>query len=283
MSMALTAPQKQARDGIMSLAKKLQGDIAAALPKHVTPERFLRVFQTAISSTPALLQCEQTSVLGSMVMASQLGIELNTPLGHGWLIPFKGKATLIIGYRGMIDLAMRSGRVQAIYAHEVYTNDKFRYRLGSDPKIDHVPAEGDRGEFRGAYAVVCFKGGGSQFEYLTKSQIDKIRAGSPGKDKAPWVEHYGEMAKKSAIRRVLKYVPVSIEIQRAVVYEELVESGTTFNALEFAEVRQPLVNGPASLDDLANSTQDAEFVPAQDEDFSAEVARAAAEDLASLR
>jgi recombination protein RecT len=279
MSMVLTTPQKAVRNTLVSMAKSLEKDIQAALPKHVTPERFLRVFQTAISSTPALLDCEPTSVIGSMVMASQLGLELNTPLGAAYLLPFKGKATLIVGYRGMIDLAMRSGRVKSIYAYEVHANDKFRYRLGSDPKIDHVPCDGDRGEFKGAYAVVVFKDGGSQFHFMTKAQVDKVRDASPGKNSGPWRDHYVEMAKKSCIRRLFKYLPVSIEIQKAVVFDEMMESNANYNAMELAGVSRPVIEGPQSLDDLASrNVPDAEFTPATEPDFTDEVNRMAAAD-----
>src|SRR5699024_7252378 len=125
--------------------------------------------------------------------------------------------TFIIGYRGMIALATRSGNIQSIYAHPVYTNDDFEYQLGLHSHFKHVPAETNRGEFKGAYAVAHFKDGGYQFGYMPKVEIDKRRGRSKaGKSQySPWATDYEEMAKKTVIRYMWKYLPVSVEIQKA--------------------------------------------------------------------
>lgn len=253
---------------LIALANKMKTEIAAALPRHVTPERFLRVFRSALSTTPDLLTCEPMSVIGAMVMASQLGVEINTPLGHAYLVPYKNKRTgkkeaqLIVGYRGMIDLAMRSDRIQSISAHVVYDNDVFKMQLGSDPKLRHVPLEeGNRGGMRGAYASATFKGGGGQFIYLTKGDIETVKKSAMGASSSysPWQTHPEAMWAKTAIRRLFKFLPVSIEIQRAAGVEDANEAGFSVDMMAAADIERPMIAGPTTLEDLADGADDAEF------------------------
>lgn len=134
----------------------------------------------------------------------------------------------IIGYKDMIDLARRSGQIVNIYDHAVYFNDEFDYELGLEPKLRHKPCmSGDRGEFIGAYAVAHFKDGGYQFEFMPKEEIEKRRKCSKAANNGPWVTDYEEMAKKTVIRHMWKYLPISIEIQQVVVQDETVKKDIT--------------------------------------------------------
>jgi phage RecT family recombinase len=110
---------------------------------------------------------------------------------------------LIIGYRGMIDLARRSGQIVSLSARTVHEKDHFTYRYGLDETVEHVPANGERGQLTYVYAVAKLKDGGVQFEVMSRNEIDKVRAQSKAKDSGPWVTHFEEMAKKTAIRRLL--------------------------------------------------------------------------------
>ncbi|MGG3792516.1 recombination protein RecT [Geobacillus thermodenitrificans] len=218
---------------IAAYLKKMGPEIEKALPKHMDADRMARIALTTIRTNPKLLECSVPSLLGAVMQAAQLGLEPGL-IGHCYLVPFKNGRTgqtdvqFIIGYKGMIDLARRSGQIVNIYAHAVYSNDEFDYELGLEPKLRHKPCmSGDRGEFIGAYAVAHFKDGGYQFEFMSKEEIEKRRKRSKAANNGPWVTDYEEMAKKTVIRHMWKYLPISIEIQQAVVQDETVKKDIT--------------------------------------------------------
>ena len=212
---------------------KIKAQMALALPKHLTADRMARIALTEIRKTPALGKCNQESFLGSVMQCAQLGLEPGSALGHAYLLPFgNGKAKdglanvqLIIGYRGMIDLARRSGQIVSLTARSVHANDRFSYRLGLDETIEHVPSDGERGPLTHVYAVAKLKDGGVQFEVMSRLDIEVVRKQSKAGTNGPWVTHFDEMAKKTAIRRLFKYLPVSIEMQTAVSLDERGEAG----------------------------------------------------------
>src|SRR5690625_5055336 len=208
--------------------KQMAPAMQEALPKHMSVDRLLRLAMTTIRTTPELRQADVASLLGGVMQAAQLGLEPGL-LGQCYLLPFKNnkKGTtdvqFIIGYKGMIDLARRSGHIQSIYAHAVYEKDEFEYELGLNPKLNHKPfMDGDRGDYIGSYAVAHFKDGGYQFEFMPKAEIEKRRNASPGgrSKYSPWNNYYEEMANKTVIRHMWKYLPISVEIQEAVQYDE---------------------------------------------------------------
>lgn len=208
--------------------KQMAPAMKEALPRHMDVDRLMRLAMTTIRTTPQLREAEVSSLLGAVMQAAQLGLEPGL-LGQCYLLPFKNnkkgvtEVQFIIGYKGMIDLARRSGHIESIYAHAVYEKDEFEYELGLEPKLKHKPSmEADRGEFIGAYAVAHFKDGGYQFEFMPKSEIEKRKARSKSANSSysPWKTDYEEMAKKTVIRHMWKYLPISVEIQEAVSYDE---------------------------------------------------------------
>ena len=199
--------------------ERMAPEIQRALPKHLDADRLARIAMTTIRQTPKLLECNIQSLLAAVMQSAQLGLEPNI-LGQAYIIPYGKEAQFIIGYRGMIDLARRSGHIESIYAHPVYDQDEFDYEYGLDPKLRHKPAIGDRGQFIGAYGVAKFKDGGYHFEFMPKSEIDKRRARSAAKNSGPWVTDYEEMACKTVIRHMFKYLPISIEIMKQVEYTD---------------------------------------------------------------
>ncbi|WP_273430532.1 recombination protein RecT [Chitinibacter tainanensis] len=217
---------------------KIKQQMALALPKHLNADRLARIALTEIRKVPALAACNQESFLGSIMQCAQLGLEPGNALGHVYLLPFgNGKAKdglanvqLIIGYRGMIDLARRSGQIISISAHTVHQNDEFRYQLGLAPDIHHIPASGERGKMTHVYAVAKLKDGGVQFEVMSNYDVEQVRKTSKASGNGPWVSHFDEMAKKTVIRRLFKYLPVSIEMQTAVGLDEQGERGRQDNA-----------------------------------------------------
>lgn len=207
---ALT-PEQTVRDYI----KRMGPEIAKALPKHMDADRMARIALTTIRTTPKLLNCNINSLMSAIMQSAQLGLEPGL-LGHCYLIPYGNECQFIIGYKGMIDLARRSGNIQSIYTQCVYDNDEFSYKYGLHPDLEHVPADGERGNFKGAYAVAHFKDGGYQFEYMPKSEIDKRRKRSKASGNGPWVTDFEEMAMKTVLRHMWKYLPISVEIMRKV-------------------------------------------------------------------
>ncbi|WP_209121553.1 recombination protein RecT [Alkalihalobacillus sp. BA299] len=225
---------------ISAYLKKLGPEIQKALPKHMDADRMARIALTTIRTNPKLLQCELPSLMGAVMQAAQLGLEPGL-VGHCYIIPYGKEATFIIGYKGMIDLARRSGNIESIYAHVVYENDEFEYELGLQPKLVHKPATKNRGKMIYAYAVAHFKDGGYQFEVMDMEEIEKRRDRSKASKNGPWVTDFEEMAKKTVIRHMWKYLPISVEIQQQATQDEVVRKDVTAEAesvYDIVEVEQ---------------------------------------------
>lgn len=198
--------------------------LSAALPKHVSVDRMVRVVLTAIGKNPDLLKCDRDSVWSAVLQAAELGLEPGGALGHAYLIPYKSQCQLVIGYRGMIALARRSAEIESLEAHVVYEKDTFKLAYGLDSMLEHVPyLDGDPGAMRLAYAVAKLRGGGVQFEVMTRSQIEKIRDRGGAKLGGPWKTDAPEMWRKTVIRRLFKLLPMSVELVK--VYEREDEDG----------------------------------------------------------
>lgn len=215
--------KKTEENTMQSYVMRMEHQIKKALPSTITPERFTRMVLTAMSSNPELAATTPKSFLGAMMTAAQLGLEPNTPLGQAYLIPYKNKnvpeCQFQIGYKGMIDLAYRSGEIEIIQAHTVYQNDEFEYELGLNPKLKHVPADGDRGDPVKYYAVFRTKNGGYGFDVMSVDDIKRHAAKySKGYSSSysPWNSNFDEMAKKTVLKRVLKYAPLKSDFVRAV-------------------------------------------------------------------
>jgi recombination protein RecT len=213
---------------------KLKQQLADALPRHMTPDRMVRIALTELRKTPKLQECEPISVIGAIVQCAQLGLEPGNSLGHAWLIPYyntkagKYQCQFQIGYRGMIDLARRSGQVISIFASEVCENDLFEFEYGLEQKLRHVPCRTSRGHVIYYYAVAHLKDGGHQFVVMSHHEVDTIRKQSKAASSGPWVTHPDEMGKKTVIRRLFKYLPVSIEMQQAITHDERGEIGEAY-------------------------------------------------------
>lgn len=224
----------------------IKQQMALALPRHITADRLARIALTEVRKNPALGACEQTSFLGALMQCCALGLEPGGALGHCYLIPFKNnrkqitEVQFIVGYRGMIDLARRSGQIVSLEARAVYEKDQFDVELGLDSKIVHKPAwdAEDRGKLTFVYAVAKLRDGGVQFEVMSRKQLEHVRNQSAGyrveeanakkysrDPSSPWHDHFEEMGKKTVVRHLFKYLPVSIEIQRAVGLDEQAEVG----------------------------------------------------------
>ena len=212
------AQTQQGNKPMQQYIKSMEGEIAKALPSVITPERFTRIVLSAISVNPKLGECTPQSFLGAMMTSAQLGLEVNTPLGQAYVLPYRNKGVLEaqfqLGYKGLIDLAYRSGEVEVIQAHVVHENDDFECEYGLDPKLPHKPAASNRGEPIKVYAVFKTESGGFGFEVMSMEDVRKHAAKyskSYGSGYSPWKTNFEEMAKKTVFRSVFKWLPISIE------------------------------------------------------------------------
>lgn len=220
------AVQKQETKAVArpdTLRTLIEGDefrrqIEKALPKHLTPDRFIRVAVTALTRTPKLRECTQVSLFKSLLTCSELGIEPDGRRAH--LIPFNNRQAgavecqLIVDYKGLVELAMRSGMVANIHADVVCENDAFVYDLG-EVKQHSIDFRKPRGDVYAAYAICTFKDGTKKAEVLSRDEIEAVRKRSRAGQSGPWVTDWNEMAKKTAFRRLAKWLPLSPEYRDA--------------------------------------------------------------------
>ena len=224
---------------ISDMIKALEPEIKRALPSVITPERFTRMALSAINNTPKLAECTQMSFLAALMNAAQLGLEPNTPLGQAYLIPFQNKGVLEcqfqLGYKGLINLAYRNDQLQTIQAQCVYANDQFEYELGLEPKLNHKPCIGERGELVAVYALFKLQNGGYGFEVMSKNDIDehaKKYSKAVNSSYSPWKTAYSEMAMKTVVKKVLRFAPLKTDFLRAIASDETVKTELSVDMTE---------------------------------------------------
>lgn len=214
--------------------------IQAAAPKHLNPERLLKVARNAVTRNPSLLECDMMTIYASIVQAAELGLEVGSALGEAHLVPFYNKKTkqkecqLIPDYKGYISLMYRSGFVKAVEAHAVYKGDVFDVRWGTERKIIHVPSFDNEAPENLTHAYVVFDmiSGGLVTDVMSRSQIDRIKGMSAAGGYGPWVDHYAAMGVKSVIRRGSKQVPRTAELGKILALDDAHDTGD-YSALEF--------------------------------------------------
>lgn len=241
--MTTTTNEIQKASPVQTLAAYMNARAASLktmLPKHLTAERVIKVALSAASRSKDIAMCTPQSFALAVIQASQLGLEAGSPLGEAYLVPFTNRGvkecTLIIGYRGLITLARRSGEIESIEAHVVHAKDEFDFVFGIESRLRHKPymatppAEGanmaewikgaDPGPMIAVYAIVRLKGGAVQTEVMTRAEVERIRSMSRQAAGVTWTQHGDEMAKKTVIRRIAKYLPMSIELASALAHDE---------------------------------------------------------------
>lgn len=214
--------------------ERMQDQFALAAPRGVEAQQIVRDALTAIRNTPKLLECEQTSVLGGLMTMAQLGLRVGV-LGHGWLIPFWNKrarqhqAQLVIGYQGMIALAYRSQMVDKITARVVYANDLFELEYGLNERLVHRPTTGDRGAPVGYYATVKIRGAGEpMFYHMTHEEMLVYRdryamaRTKEGRVFGPWADNFPDMALKTCVRQLSKFMPKGTDLAAAMAVDDTV-------------------------------------------------------------
>lgn len=213
---------------VQTYFEKHKDQIAAALPKHLTPERMIRLARTSLSQNRRLAECDPGSIFASVVVASQLGLEIGVS-GQGYLVPYKGKATFVPGWQGLVDLVSRSGR-GSVWTGAVFAGDEFDYSLGDSPFVKHKPGgENDPKALTHVYAIG--RPTGAEWPIIDVWPITKVWS---HRDKYNKVgsDHYSfkhpEMyARKCPLMQVLKYMPKSIELSAAMELSHRVDEGRT--------------------------------------------------------
>lgn len=202
--------------------RRMEEQFQLAMPKGVEATQLVRDAITVLRQTPKLAECDPTTVLGALMTCAQLGLRVGV-LGHAWVLPFKGKAQLIIGYQGLVELAHRSERISSLIARTVHENDDFDVSYGLDDNLHHKPyMDGDRGAVTGYYAIVKMTTGGHAFIYMTKTEAEAHRDANAmaktrdGSIVGPWRDHFDAMAMKTCVIKLAKWMPKSTDIARAI-------------------------------------------------------------------
>jgi recombination protein RecT len=228
-------PPAKPRDNALAFIEQIKSGWNKALPKVCTPERFARVALTCLKKDSKLMDAIQyaggrASVAAAFMKCAELGIE---PDGRrAYLIPYKNNKTkdytveLIIDYKGIVELAMRSGYVANIHADKVCENDEFEYNIGTIEK-HRIDFKKPRGDAYAYYAIVTFKDGTKKCEVMNKDEIDAVKKRSSAwdawerwKKPCPWNTDYDEMAKKTVFKRLSKWIPQSPEMRQAIDYDD---------------------------------------------------------------
>ena len=233
-------------------------ELTAGLPAHIKPERFKRVLQTSVANDHRLLKCEPAKIVKAAMGIAALGLVTDGFLGEAYLIADgRNEVQSRIGYRGLIKLARQSGEIASLYASDVCQNDIFVQHRGTDPRLEHTPPIQNRGNVIAYYAAVKYKDGSTDFEVMTKTEIDEIRDKTSDGYKAfkankikstPWDTSYGEMAKKTVLRRIAKRLPMSADLADAIANESRIDD----DERRFAEATditpKPVVNPTALVE-----------------------------------
>lgn len=257
-ALAKAAPQ----DGIQRMLTHAWPRIAAVMPKHMSSERLYQLAVSTINQTPRLAECDSASLLSCVMKCSALGLEPSAVdgLGRAYILPYRNhgrmQATFILGYKGMIDLARRSGQLVSIHAQAVYEGDDFdfwedeegqHFKFRPDRNAEHSPAK-----LTDVYVTAKLVNGGRVFEHMTKAEVDAIRKRSKAANNGPWVTDYEAMALKTVIRRSARYLPMSTETQEAVAADETTP--------DYTGILSPIVEQPAAETEPAPA-QEVEMEP----------------------
>ncbi len=252
--MTQMVPRKDKTQTIKDLLEKAGPSIAAVLPKHLTLERMTKVALSSVARNPALLACTPLSLVKAVMQGAELGLEVGGLLGEAYLVAYKDQVVLIPGYRGLVKLARQSGTLSSIEAHVVCERDTFELEYGLDPKLVHRPAmTGDPGPVIAAYAIARFKDGGRQVDVMTRHEVDAIRGRSAAATSGPWVTDYAEMAKKTVVRRLCKYLHLSPELARALEHEAAIDEGVRSPVIDvslFDEETGEVIEEPTRADGI---------------------------------
>jgi recombination protein RecT len=233
-------------------------EVGRAAPQYLTPARVIRVALTCVQKTPELQECDALSILGCLIQATQLGLELDGVLGQAYMVPFSNKKTgrkeaqFLVGYRGLISLARRSGHVAYIAAHIVREGDRFEYRQGTKRYLEHCPLLGRPGKPVAVYAIMKTAAGEYDWEVMSwEDVLAHAQRYSRAVGTGPWQTSPEEMAKKTVLRRLLKRCDMCVEAKQVATLDEYADAMTS-QRMPASELPAAYANdpGPAPLPSL---------------------------------
>jgi recombination protein RecT len=227
--------------------RKMEAQFQLAMPRGMEAKQLVRDFETVLRATPKLAECDPITVLGALMTCSQLGLRPGV-LGQAWVLPFGGKAQLIIGYKGYASLAQRTASIADITARIIRENDEFDYEFGLNERLVHRPnLLVDRGDPVAYYSVVRTNTGGKYWELMSVREVEEHRdkfamqrkwgtagPGTKGIVTGPWIDHPEAMAKKTVVIKALNLAPASTALQHA--FD--VDGSTRFDLSPKADVRE---------------------------------------------
>lgn len=231
---------------LVDALQSMRPELERVLPAHLSGDRLARIVLTEVRKTPKLAQTDPNSFFGALLTVAALGLEPGVN-GQAYLVPYGKECQLIIGYQGLVELFWRHPLAKRLSAEVVYENDHFAIDKGLTARLEHTPAIGERGKVVGYYAIAELKGGGVNYDFFTPEDIKALRGGKIGTSGGVVdVRHW--MERKTALKQVLKLMPKSVELARAVRVDEsigslavgkAIASGDGVPELEFAEQEAP--------------------------------------------
>lgn len=211
---------------LQTFLKTREKSLASYAASRIKPDVLIRLALLDFSQNEWLRKCTPETIYASLITSAQLGLEIGAAKGEAYLVPFKGKCTLVPGYRGLIKLALRSKAVKSIYSHIVHALDEFTIELGSEPRVIHRPSlADDRGEIIGAYAVAHMENGAIDVEWMGIEALERIRASSASGNSGPYKDWSDQMYRKAPIRRLAKRLPLGDDFFNASMVDEHAEAG----------------------------------------------------------
>ena len=245
MSTAVVRAEK--RDEVQGLIAQEFNTLKRLLPQGIDPKRFANVALLALTKQPELLECTPASIVQSIHQAAQLGLEIGGPLQHASLVKFKDQATLVPGYRGLIYLAKRSGAIRKAVVRAVYEGEHFRVLYGHDDRIEHEPdfsLERTDDRISHVYVIFTLPDGETQFDVMTRQEVERVRRVSRMGERGAWVQWWGEMAKKSVVKRGFKMIPLSTEVAQAIEIDNRAETGEVGGIIPGIDTEESLAPPP---------------------------------------
>lgn len=243
---------------IQDLIEKSARELGRALPAHMRPERIVRIALTTLKTNPKLYQCDPYSFLGALFQCAQLGLEPNIE-GQAYIIPYntsvktdagwqkKLVAQFQIGYKGYVDLFWRHSSAVSLQMETIHKHDHFSCDLGANELSHKLPPFGEeRGDVVGYYAMANLKGGGRTFKVMSKEEAEKFakrftkcwdKQKNEFMEGTPWRDHFDAMAMKTVLKQLMKLLPKSIEIQRALSMDETVKTRIDTDMVEVPPVK----------------------------------------------
>jgi phage RecT family recombinase len=218
------------------MSANVASQLKMALPEHIPVERFQRVVVTAVNKNPALVSADRRTLFTSCVECASDGL---VPNGKEAALVLFGKNVVYMPMiAGIYKRVRNSGEVTTLNGQVVHENDHFHYAFGFEPTLEHRPADGDRGNVSHVYAVAVLRDGTRDMEVMTVAEVEEVRATSKAKDSGPWKTWWGEMAKKTVVRRLAKRLPLTADLERLVQrVDDLYDLSAT--KPEDAEVQRP--------------------------------------------